>query len=552
MILSMIFAPIVLFLIFRSCHLVANYIAANKYGLPIIVCPVSFEDPWWIVIRPLFSWVERLPFGLGNWYIYTTMGWPQEDNIRTVKRLGENFVLCSPNSNIIVTCYPPAMERCYGEIKNWVRLEAQSRFLAFYGENVSSKDGAEWQRHRKITSSAFNENTMHEVWKETATQVNKIDFDKESVRTLGRIRTTFDIVAMGVLASVGFGQDIDLISVPPNHRESFMDSLGFILQNIMITGIFHGLKAPDFLLPEKLRRLKVSVAEFRLHMQESVLRHIQSAKKSNQSKTTSLLESMVKANEAEKNQLQHSTGRPSYLTESELYGNMFVFNAAGFETTAGTMTFALPFLAAHSEYQDWVTEEVDKYHDPESIDSNYAATYPKLVRTLAVMYETLRLTNPAPMLVRRSTKQTELPIITPSGPSTLNVAPGTIVGGEFYGAHLSPLWGPEAEIFNPKRFVSVNESGEEKLVVPEGPIYCPWVFGPRVCPGKKFSQVEFVALVAQILSKYRVEAFRNEGESVKAAESRLMGVLDHKFFNISTHLKHPEDASIQLVRRQQH
>ena len=77
----------------------------------------------------------------------------------------------------------------------------------------------------------------------------------------------------------------------------------------------------------------------------------------------------------------------------------------------------------------------------------------------------------------------------------------------------------------------------------------PWIFGPRVCPGKKFSQVEFVAIVAHIMSEYRVEMLRADGESEEGARSRLMGVLEGKYFNISTHLKRPEDAGVRFVRR---
>ncbi|KAF2252133.1 putative cytochrome P450 [Trematosphaeria pertusa] len=543
-------APFSLFFAYRACNLLRNYLAARRYSVPIILLPVSFEDAWWIPLRPLFSWVERLPFNLGSWYIFTTMGWPTEDEYRTVSRLGETFVLCSPTRNTIATCYPPALQKVFGEHKNWPQPESQSQMFAFYGQNVSSTNGAEWQRHRKITARAFSEATCREAWQETVRRVKSVDFERESERTLGRVRTTFDLLAMQVLANVGFGQDIELTSVPPGHRESLMGSLGFILEHVMLTLVFNSLKAPDIMLPGILKRLKVSVAEFRLYMKEAVLRHMQASKtKTDQPGRTSLLEAMVKANEAEKQQLQKTTSRPSYLTESELYGNIFVFNLAGYETTASTLTFALPYLAAHPETQDWVIEEVDRYYVQRSTDDEYENTYPKLVRCLAVMHETLRLASPAPLLVRSPNEPTELPVSTSDGPTTVTVDPGTLVGGNFYGAHLSSRWGPDAETFDPKRFVSISSAGEERVAVPEGPMYCPWIFGTRVCPGKKFSQVEFVALIAQIMSEWKIDVLRLEGEDEQVARGRLMGVLKEKYFNISTHLKRPEDAGVRFVRR---
>lgn len=315
------------------------------------------------------------------------MGWPTVDGNRTAMQLGENFVLCSPSSNQIVTCYPPGIDRAFKDHKNWLRDEAQSQLFAFYGQNVSSTNGSDWQRHRKITAAAFNEYSMQQVWKESIRRAVTLNLTGESDRTLGRLRSTFDVLAMHVLAVVGFGQHMILTSVPPGHQESFIQCLGFILKHITLTLIFNGLQAPDFLLPRVLRCLKVSVADLRLYMEELVLRSMQlSSTKEPQSRPISLLEAMVRANEAEKQQLPESISRPSYLTESELYGNLFVFNLAGYETTASTLTFALPFLATNSEVQDWIIEEVDTYYTTSS-DHDYAATYPKLVRCLAWMHE---------------------------------------------------------------------------------------------------------------------------------------------------------------------
>lgn len=77
-----------------------------------------------------------------------------------------------------------------------------------------------------------------------------------------------------------------------------------------------------------------------------------------------------------------------------------------------------------------------------------------------------------------------------------------------------------------------------------------WVFGHRVCPGKKFSQVEFVAVVAHLLSLYRVELVEEPGESRGDARRRLMDVLGDKYFTIGAQVMRPDAASIRLVRRE--
>jgi cytochrome P450 len=300
--------------------------------------------------------------------------------------------------------------------------------------------------------------------------------------------------------------------------------------------------------------LKQSVAEFKLYMEELVFHQMQQSSSSSKNKSSppTLLEAMVNANEAEKQQLQKTAGRPSYLTESELYGNLFVFNLAGYETTASTMTFTLSFLATNAEVQIWIAEEIDRYYTPQNIQKQeYTTTYPKLVRCMALMYETLRLASPAPLLVRAPSSPQEIPIILPNGEERIvTVNPGTLVGGQFYGGHLSPRWGPDAHVFNPRRFISKSAiTGEEELVVPPDTLFIPWLAGPRVCPGKKFSQVEFVAIVAQIFSEYRVEILRETRENEADARARFEGVVGEKYFNVSTHLKKPAEGAVRFVRR---
>ncbi|KAF1847237.1 putative cytochrome P450 [Cucurbitaria berberidis CBS 394.84] len=552
----LILFPISIFISRRMVRLVRNYISARKYGLPIIIIPVSFEDAWWIVLRPLFSFIPRLPFNLGHWYLYTTMGWTTEDGNRSLLKYGENFVLCSPTSNVLVTSEQGIVETVFGSHGKWAKQQDQSRLFAFYGENVSSTHGDVWRRHRKITASAFNESTMWSVWDEAtrrAGELSLVDADVEGGNglTLAMVRSKFDLLAMQILSVVGFGQNTDLTERPTGHQESLMECLGFILQHIILTVVFNSLKAPDFLLPGSLRRLKVSIKKLGLYMKESVLQHVQSAKSKpvHGSKALSLLESMVRANEASK-QEQKTGGPRSYLSDSELYGNIFVFNVAGYETTASSFIFALSYLAAHPDMQDWAVEEIDRYYDHDAnIIPDYAETYPKLVRCLAIMHETLRLATPAPMLVRYPYVPTEVLVTTKTGARTVTVEPDTLVGFNTTGAHLSPRWGPDALSFNPKRFILPSSSGEEELVVPEGPLYAPFMMGPRVCPGKKFSQVEFVAVLARVLMDWRVEVVRGVGESEEHARLRLMSVVEEKKFNVSAHLKRPEDARVRFVRQ---
>ncbi|KAG9664695.1 putative cytochrome P450, partial [Aureobasidium melanogenum] len=297
------------------------------------------------------------------------------------------------------------------------------------------------------------------------------------------------------------------------------------------------------MLPSTLKRLKLSVSEFRVYMRDLVRKETQSS-----TKRANLLSALVSANEAAKSEVGDKPvqGRPKYLTEEELWSNLFVFNLAGFETTASALSFALPYIAAYPETQQWMMEEVDQSYTQ---DSDYTETFPKLMRCLAWMHEVMRLASPAPLLARTPTSSQTLPVITSEGENEVVVRPGMQVAWHLYGGHLSPRWGSDALEFKPQRFIVKNTNGTESLEVPDGVLFFPWTGGPRICPGKKFSQVEFVAMVANILSRYRVEPVAQGNESQLQARERLLSVLDDKYFNISAHLKRPEDAAVRFVPR---
>lgn len=560
--LYLLLGSLVLLIAYNVQKLVFNYVAARKLGIPIIVLPVSFEDPIWGLLMPYMSWVQKFPFG--KWYRYADIGWPTRDGHKTISELGETFVLVSPARNQIMTAYPPTVDRIYRD-KNFIVPSPFKDLFQTFGLHLSSTNGAEWQRHRKITAQAFMEGNNNSMWDKSIegavdllASMNSSEAESASGGdgvpwTLATVRSKFEAMALEILVTVGFGNSGTDIS--GKHQRSLVDCLSFLLHNIFITSLFGNITVwvPSYLLPQPLKELKLCVAEFRLYMEEAIAAQLRDQKLQSEKtvatsgprkKMVSLIEALVAANETNRNKEEKSM----YLTTSELYGNMFLFNLAGFETTAGNLSFALSFLAVSPDFQDWLREEIDANYHPDKPEANtYEDTYPRLVRCLAFMHETLRLAGPAPMMLRTPAISAAVPT---SPTSSIVVPPGTWITSHFYGVHLSPRWGPNAEGFDPKRFVSVAADGKETLAAPpEDAVFMGWVFGHRVCPGKKFSQVEFVAIVAHLLSLYRVELVEEHGESQEEAKARLMSVLGDKYFTIGAQVMHPEAASIRLVRR---
>jgi hypothetical protein len=79
-------------------------------------------------------------------------------------------------------------------------------------------------------------------------------------------------------------------------------------------------------------------------------------------------------------------------------------------------------------------------------------------------------------------------------------------------------------------------------------------FAPRRRPnshvaGKKFSQVEFVAVIATLLSRFRLKPSAPNTKSEAEAAKVLLEVVDDSMNVITPKMRRPEDAGVVFVKR---
>lgn len=91
--------------------LLLNYLTARKIGVPLVVIPISHENPLWMLVDkkifiPLF---KRFPFGSGSFTRYNWRGWEFEDKNRSHLELGDVFVLVTPGRNWLYLCNAEAL-----------------------------------------------------------------------------------------------------------------------------------------------------------------------------------------------------------------------------------------------------------------------------------------------------------------------------------------------------------------------------------------------------------------------------------------------------------
>jgi cytochrome P450 len=322
----------------------------------------------------------------------------------------------------------------------------------------------------------------------------------------------------------------------PGFRMSYIQSV-----KIIIDQIAGGILIPKWILhnyPRFLpgytmfKELGYAMDEFPIHTEGLLEDERQRAKQNEGTTRSNIMSQMLEASEAAQNEdSKVKDGRKSKaLSDEEIIGNLFVFTAAGFDSTANTVAYTLVLLARHEEWQQWVLEEVDQIVPRDATaDFDYAAMFPKVTRLLAFMFETLRLFVP---LIHLSKQNPKTETITTSKGTYVLPANCTLYIN-CVALHLDPdVWrnlnlqegetarDDDEHLFRPTRWLNPPGSAQTLYQPPKG-AYLPWSASQRVCPGQKMAQVEFVAIFLTLLKDYQVEAAMVDGESKEASVENL-------------------------------
>jgi cytochrome P450 len=175
------------------------------------------------------------------------------------------------------------------------------------------------------------------------------------------------------------------------------------------------------------------------------------------------------------------------LDDEEVRDQVLVFLLAGHETTAISLTFTLHLLGHHPEVQDAVQQEIDDVLGgrPPTLED-----LPHLVQTTMAVKEAMRL-YPAVFALGRVAART----VAVNG---YEIPAGTVAVVSSWVTHRHPSFWDDPERFLPERFTPEREAARHRYA------YFPFGGGPRACIGSYFSMLESVAVVAVLLSSYRL------------------------------------------------
>lgn len=203
-------------------------------------------------------------------------------------------------------------------------------------------------------------------------------------------------LALHVLAYVAFQKSypFDSISHSANiDRDSltYRDSIAIILENVLLIMVLPEKAFTLPFLPRSFQQVGWAINSFREYMTAQVATERELIR-NGETGTGTLVSNLVRASD-EGIATSSDSGNNSKLkplSNAEILGNIFVFNFAGHDTTAISLSYAMLFLVAHPEVQDWLHEEIEYYiGNQDSKIVSYNEIFPKLKRTLAVLVSSL-------------------------------------------------------------------------------------------------------------------------------------------------------------------
>lgn len=233
------------------------------------------------------------------------------------------------------------------------------------------------------------------MWSETFRQAEDMLKSWCSQSQNGVLATPDDTrtLALHVLAYVGFQKSYPFDSISHNTARNqisltYRDSIAIILENALVIMILPEKAFTLPFLPQRSQRVGWAIKSFREHMAAQVAAEKKLIQNS-EAGTGNLVSNLVRASADDDLATQSDPGNTNGLkplTNAEILGNIFVFNFAGHDTTAISLSYGVLLLVAHPEVQDWVHEEISHYvgdQDPKSLP--YSELFPKLKRSLAVL-----------------------------------------------------------------------------------------------------------------------------------------------------------------------
>ncbi|MBX7242035.1 MAG: cytochrome P450 [Bacteroidia bacterium] len=343
------------------------------------------------------------------------------------------------------------------------------------GKGLITNEGEPWQKQRRIMAPAFHRQKLalltgdmtNEIsyvinkWKNQIAQNPEMDIQQEM------ITLTMQIASKSLFSS-------DIISKADDIGNSVKVALEFIGEGLKNPLLIHNF------LPTSKRR-EFDDAKKTL---EKVIGEIIRNRRENPVDKHDLLGMLLDARDEETQET---------MTERQLIDEVLTLIIGGHETTSLALTWTWYLLSLYPEKMKKLREEAD------SVLNGRMPTmedYPKLVYTLQVFNESMRMYPPAWASVRLALEDDVI--------DGYEVPKGSMIFLPFWASYYdSDVW-ENPMVFMPERFSAEEQAKRHKYA------FVPFGGGMRQCIGNHFAMMEAVLVIASLAQSFSFELISNQ------------------------------------------
>ncbi|KAK9071786.1 hypothetical protein SSX86_008215 [Deinandra increscens subsp. villosa] len=368
---------------------------------------------------------------------------------------------------VLVVSSPSAAEECFTK-KNDVVFANRPKLLfgkiigANYTSIVSSPYGDNWRNLRRISSmeilSVHRLNEFHDVRvEENRLLIRKLRSSSSPVNAKVMLyELTLNVMTRMISGKRYFGVDDRELEEEGKRFRDILDE-GFLLAGASNVGDYLpilswlGIKGLEKRLIALQERMDVFFQGLIEQLRESKGDEVVNGKKT-------MIELLLSLQESE----------PEYYTDAMIRSFVVDLLAAGSETSAGTMEWAMSLLVNHPLVLKKAQDEIDRViGNARLVDEPDIAKLPYL---RCIINETLRLYPAGPLLVPRESSEDCVV-------GGYKIPGGTILIVNQWAIHHDPKVWDDPERFNPERFDGLEGNRD-------GFKFMPFGSGRRSCPGE--------------------------------------------------------------------
>lgn len=406
-------------------------------------------------------------------------------------------------------------------------------FQPWLGDGLLISTGEKWRTHRKLIAPAFHMNVLKsfmptfndnsrfvikKLMKEAGKEFDCHDYMSEATvdilleTAMGSKRTSESeegfkyAMAVMKMCDILHKRQFKIFS----RFEPFFTLTGMKEQQKKLLGIIHGMT--QRVLNEKKSIFDKNLSEGNLpspSLQEiiksdsQVDQAIKKAKAKAQNQESGLRDDLDDIDEndvGEKRRLafldlmiETSHFNPKQLSQDEIKQQVDTIMFEGHDTTAAGSSFALCLLGCHPDIQERVLQEQKAIFGDSDRDCTFADTL-EMKYLERVIFETLRMYPPVPLIARKINKDIKLATVDQVVPAGTTVIIGT------FKIHRRPDIYPNPDKFDPDNFLPERSANRHYYS------FIPFSAGPRSCVGRKYAMLKLKVLLSTIIRNFHIKS----------------------------------------------